>query len=204
MDRQAKVGIAGAALLLVALILVLTVESQGVDDPVLSYPVTWPVSEAGATTQEGRLTEGESTTIGIDLPTFNVTTVEVVLTWSDDVGEPDAFNLTVVGPTGELTATAASDTGEARVRFDVAEPPSVSEVRGLSPANAGARLAAEETTAAAIGTWQVTIELSSAPGQRPVPGLPDLEVQPDGANPFQLLFRYNAYRAELGEPLPPA
>lgn len=203
MERDAVIGIAGGVVLVAALVVVLVAESGSAPETQLTYPVQWLEAEAGTTREEQQLAEGEQAQLQFGLPARNVTTVELLLQWTDDSGNPDTFNLSVEGPGGEPVAVASSDTGEIVLRFELNPLPAATNVRATDQTAAARQLVQDHASDDGRGTWTATVTLASAPGQRPVPQVPDLEVQPDGSNNFTLQFSYDVYRAQVGEPLPP-
>lgn len=204
MRTDAVVGAVGGIVLVIALGAVLLHESGTAPEASLTFPVSWRVEEGGSTARDGELDEGEVGEFEFELASPNVTRVRVTLSWQDENGDPDRFNLTVRGPSGASFGTATSDSGTAALNFDVQVPPGVQEVRAGSPGEAAARLAQRETSTRGLGTWTMVVELVSAPGVRPVPGVPDLVVQPDGTNDFTVAFSHDVYRPQLGAPVPPS
>ncbi len=192
---------AGAAVLIAALFGVFAYESDQAEVPMQTFPVSWPVDPGPATTHTGELEEDESSNVTVALSASNVTRVEVSLTWTDDVGQPDEFRLTVQPPGGAARQANATN-GTILLTFPMRAPPAVDHFNTTTRTQATER-ASSHASQGGLGDWGITVTLEDAPGQRPVPNAPELEIEPDGSNSFELSFRYEAYRANLGDPDPP-
>ncbi|MDX1611499.1 MAG: hypothetical protein R3185_03955 [Candidatus Thermoplasmatota archaeon] len=200
MSRSPWVVAAVAGVLVLGLVGVLVYEAGRTPDPSLTFPVTWSTSPAGGQERQGDLEEEENETFTFQLGSPNVTSVQVALTWTDDSGDPDRFNLSVVGPDGIEPVRRNGSNGSVVLRIPVAPVPTVEQAQGPSRDRVEASLARSHASSAGVGGWQVTVGLEDAPGQRPVPQAQDLETQPDGSNSFVLTFSYTVYRAQVADP----
>lgn len=203
MHRDLVVGILGAAVLLVGLLVVFIYESSSTPAPDLAFPVTFATRDGGAVTQRGDLAQGEETSHAFELPVENATSARIVLDWTDDVGDPDLFNLTVSGP-GGLTLSREGSTGSIEIDLPLTPAPAARTILGEDRASVSAAAEAQFSATAGEGAWSIVVRLVDAPGQRPVPQAPQVEIQPDGANDYELVFGYQFFVAVIGEPMAPA
>lgn len=188
MKRDTIIGIVGTLLLVSAMVGIFRFEAaQGGGS---SWTVTWETAEVAGPREEGTTAAGVTTPLELAFAQPNVTRNEFLLTWTDDVGSPDAFELRVTNPAGE-NWTGASDTGRIRVLIeDLAPMPGEMRILAPSEAEAEARTARDATTRAADGVWGVTVYLPRARGVE-APG--GVEVQPDGGNAWELGTTFTTY-----------
>lgn len=199
MDRRVLVGAVGVVLL-AALVAVLAFTGSEADGRSLAYDVEWPVEPGPATTRSGQLEEGRNDSYTFELDRPNVTEVRLQLTWEDDGGQPDRFQLRAAPPNG-TAVTNASRNETINLTFELQQPPELATVEAENRSQAQQQVA-QQATRAGAGVWEVEVTLEDAPGRRPVPGA-DLETEPDGSNSYELTFAHDAFHAELGEAGPP-
>lgn len=197
------IGIIGGLALVAGLVVVFAYEASTTPEATLVYPVTWSVQEAGASERTAELEEDEAAAFQFNVSARNLTTVRILLAWEDDVGQPDRFNLTVVDPFTGQTRTRSATNGSIPLVYTLSSVPDVGNLSAPDRGRAQERLNQDHARQAGTGSWQVTVRLEDAPGQRPVPAAEELETQPDGANSFSLSIRYNAYAAQVGAPRAP-
>lgn len=156
----------------------------------------WDVSFESSTTAgpsaTGTTREGEASLVGLEVANANVTSAEFVLTWTDDVGAPDLFELLVTSPSGETRAGNGS-AGRVRVAFEriAVHPP---DIRLLGE-DALRRAAEDYADAKAVGRWNVTVRLVTA-GDATAPA-GGLVLQADAGNAWTLTSLLTTYRAEV-------
>lgn len=194
------VGIVGGAVLLVGMIGVFLYEAQNAPTPNLTFPVRWSVDDGSQVQRNGELEEDEEQDFSFDLPRPNATRVQIQLTWEDDVGQPDRFNLTITNPATQQTETFSSDNGTISVTYPLNPVPEVANVTAAEASQARQMIADEHTGQLGQATWPATVTLVSAPGQRPVPQAGSIETQPDGENSFRISFSFEIYRGTVQEP----
>ncbi|HWH09178.1 MAG TPA: hypothetical protein VNX21_08260, partial [Candidatus Thermoplasmatota archaeon] len=135
---------------------------------------------------------GATTPAELEVATPNVTRIAFTLRWTDDVGAPDRFNLTIGGPDGR-NWSAEGDDGEVTVLVEGLAPvPGEIRLLAAGQAEAEARVARDATTRAADGVWTAFVRLVSAPGLLAPAG--GVEVQPDGQNAWALTATLTTYR----------
>lgn len=149
-----------------------------------SYQLTYPIVSEDGPTARGRASEGTATTVPFSISTLNVTSVVFELSWTDDVGAPDEFELRV------QNQSVRSADGKARLEFaSLAIPPGRS--RELAPN--GEEAAARASAPVAGPAWSVEVLLVSAPGESPVPGV---VVRADGQNEWTLSSVVSFYKVD--------
>lgn len=198
MDRRLVISIAGGVLLAVALVGVLLAEADDGGRTVLTFPIAWSTEDGPTSTRTGTLEEGENESFGIGVAPTNVTEVEVRLVWEDDVGERDTFRLSVTPPGGP-ERTNASRNGTVVLTFPLASVPDAQSINASDPEAARQQALDRFTTRQGQGTWNVTVTLESAPGQRPVPNAPQLETEPDGSNDYQMSVSFSRYTGQVAD-----
>lgn len=193
------VGIVGGAVLLAGMIGVFIYEAQNAPATSLTFPVRWTVDDASQVQRNGQLDEGQERDLRFNLSRSNATSAQIRLTWEDDVGQPDRFNLTITNPATQQTETFSSTNGTISVTYPLNPVPEVANVTAEDASQARQRLAEEHTGRLGQAIWPATVTLVDAPGQRPVPQAGSIETQPDGQNSFQISFSYEAYRGTVQE-----
>ncbi len=196
MDRRLAIAIAGGVVLAVGLVGVLLVEADDASDPVLTFPISWSTEEGPPETRSETLDEGENATYAIQIPETNLTHVEARLVWEDDSGDRDRFELAVTPP-GGATQTNASRNGTVVIDVQQAPVPTASTVNASDPDAAREQAQRRYASERGQGVWTVRVTLTDAPGQRPVPGAPELEIEQDGSNDFQLRVTYERYTGQI-------
>lgn len=193
MKKDLVIGIVGTVILVTAMIGVFRYEaSRGGGS---SFEVTWSEATRDGPGAQGATQAGVTTPEEIDVNATNVTGIEWVLTWTDDVGNPDEFNLTVTSPSGENRSIQGTN-GRLSVVFEgIAPMPGEMRILAASQAEAEGRIARDATTRGAEGTWGVAIRLVRAPGVvSPTSGV---EVPPDGQNAWTLASTLTVYEPRI-------
>lgn len=198
MERRTVILAATGVVLLAALAGVLWAEGQEGPSPVVTFPVTWDTERTSPVTNEGELEEGESESYAFQVEQANVTTVATRLVWEDDGGGRDRFRLNLTTPQGR-TFSNASANGTLALRANVTQVPTERAVNATGLAEAREQTVRRHGSTAGQGVWTVTVTLTSAPGQRPVPGS-DVEIEEDGSNSYQLVFAYETFAAQVQAP----
>lgn len=184
--RDRVVGIVGTVVLVVALVGVVRFELSQRGG---GFDVEFRTVAAPAGDRDGSLAEGATERLAFEVARANVTRMEWILTWGDDVGTPDRFNLTVTSPRGE-TRSVEGDRERLALAFEhlaVAPPPLT--LAG-SEATLDARLAALANRDAS-GTWSATVTLVRA-GDQEAGGVALVQ---DPGNAWTLVARTLAYEA---------
>lgn len=122
------------------------------------YAVSWPVADQTPVVRNGSLSAG-SAVMEFIVVDVNVATVRASVSWSPSPGSE--VNLTIAGPDGAPTTSAASSDGRLVLELPVNPVPQVPGIPAPS------RLSAETiatffTGTAGMGTWTVTIRGSEA------------------------------------------
>lgn len=194
MKKDLVIGLVGTAILVTAMIGVFRFEAAQSGS---SFDVAWPTATAAGPSEEGRTEEGQETPVELNVTASNVTRIEFVLEWTDDVEQsgPDTFELRVTAPNG--TEYAAEPSAEGRlvvVADNLALVPQPIRVTGSSAEDAEETLAPRYTSTAATGMWSVRVvmveagETSTAAGSLPVPQ--------DNGNDWTLTTQVTTYEAE--------
>lgn len=102
-----------------------------------------------AETHTGTLTESSSDDYEPVLAGAGLARLEAHLTWSDDVGEADRFEVTILNAAGEQVARQGADSGVIDIVIDIQDVP---ESGSMPDAWDGEQ------------TWTVTVRLLEAPG----------------------------------------
>lgn len=194
MKKDLVIGIVGTVILVVAMIGVFKYEaSRGGGS---SFQVTWAEATAAGPSESGTLQEGASDAKDLDVNATNVTKIEWTLSWTDDVGNNDAFEFVVTSPSG-VNRTGEGSNGKASVVFEnLTAMPAEMRILASSEADAEARIARDATTTAAQGVWVVSIRLASAPGQASPGGV---DVPPDNGNAWSLTSTLTVYEPRFAQ-----
>lgn len=201
MNKDTVVGILGAVILVAAMVGIFYYE--GTQAPAGAGVATggagplslnWTTSSVAGPSARGQTTEGDSTEERVNVSAANLTRIEFVLEWADDVmnSGPDVFNVTVTSPAGD-TLTGTGRDGRATVTFSPVNP--------VPTATRGSQADLERLrTTNGTGTWLVVIELSDAGDVMvgpleppPVPGAPT----EDTGNEWKLSTRLTSYEAQV-------
>lgn len=195
--KDTIIGIVGAVILVAALVGVFYLEgSQGGAAGGTPNEVSWTDRSLDGPELSGETEEGSSTNDTLPVPHGNLTTFDVVLTWTDDIGDPDRFRLTVTSPDGALVKEAEGESGRLNVTFpDVNTVPPETTVYGDSEDDARSKVAQQHTRTRGMGNWTVTIELVDAGDFSPIPGGPP--AQEDTSNTWELTSEITVYEPEL-------
>lgn len=191
MNKDLIVGIVGAAILVSAMVGVFRYEAARTSSAVFDVAFD-SVTDAGTRTS-GSTDEGDETAATVPVERRNVTRIEWVLEWTDDVGGPDVFNVTVTSPDGR-THSAQADGGTVSVAFDdLAVLPPEMRLTGQGEADVRARAEQSYGSQAAIGDWSVVVKLVDAGDQ--VTPVGNVVVQEDAGNEWTLTPRLTYYEA---------
>lgn len=196
MNRDTIVGIAGAAILLSAMVGILYVQGANAPQEAV-YKVAWTTEKDSLPAITGRATNGAPSEMNVTLAIANLTGATFTLTWTDDdPSVADAFTLTVTTPSGKRLSPASGGSGTLTVTAspeDLNTPPATDQVAAGDEATARAKLADGSTKKAGMGEWLVTISVT-ARGNVPdnVPTLPT-GPQPDKGNDWSLAVDYETY-----------
>lgn len=187
MSRDRVVSVVGATILVLALAGVVRFELGQRE----GYDVAFPVRAQALPGASGALQEGASAPAPLTLALPNVTRLELVLTWADDVGAPDTFQLTLTSPEG-VARTAQGDAGRLALAFEgiaVAPPPLV-----LTGSEASVRERLDGyASRAGEGAWVALVALLDAGDQVAPAG--GLTLREDAGNAYALAARALAYEA---------
>lgn len=189
-QRDSWLGTVGVALLVLALVGVFIYESS--PSAGSAFRVTFPVATLAGPSAAAHGLEGETSVAPFTVMTGNLTRVDIVLSWTDDVGEPDTFQLAATSPSGETKEVEGSAGRLALAFSDLASVPIDTHVLAASKPDAQARVAQSASSTAGTGAWLVTVKLVRAPGLAPAGGV---ELQKDGANDWVISSALTMYRA---------
>lgn len=191
LNRDTAVGIVGAIVLVAAMAGVFFYERSQFS----SYEVAWQAQEAGTASDDGSLDEGASQDHTFTADGEGLSTVRVTLTWTDDVGQPDTFEVTVQGPNGTYSDSDDGASSPLEVEVPIHEAPDTTTATGRSLEDARDQANASATWTDGTGDWTVTVTLVDAPGeQTPVGGQ---ETDPDGSQEYELAFSYERWEPSL-------
>lgn len=184
------VGIVGTVILVAAMVGVFKYEAGRGGGQ--SWRVTWTEGAEDGPQAQGTTQAGGTTVEELNVSAANVTRITFTLRWTDDVGAPDTFNLTIGGPDGQAYSAEGSN-GEVSVTVEgLAPTPGEMRLLAATQAEAESRVARDATTRAADGVWGASVKLVTAPGLLAPAG--GVEVQPDGANAWTLTATLTTYR----------
>lgn len=192
--KDLAIGLVGTLILLAAMVGVFRFEAAQAGD---AYRVSWPTATAAGPGDEGRSTEGQETAVDLNFTSVNITRIEFVLSWEDDVAEsePDTFTLRVVAPNGTAYEAEAASGGELVIdAAGLALVPQEIRVNGASKERVERDLVTRYANDAATGIWQVTVTMVEAGGTSgPAGGLP---LPQDDGNDWTLTTRVTTYSAD--------
>lgn len=197
-NRDTLVGILGAAVLVAAMAAVFAFERSRFQE----YDVTWSMEEAGPRTMNGTLDEGDTdpytvTLSAEDLPEGRaMAQVRATVEWSDDVGDPDTFSVTVEGPGNESAGPTEDDGGSVAIEAMVIAEPDATTASGRSPEDAEDQAAAKLDAEQGIGEWTVEVTLEEAPGE-PDDGNPVTDEESDGSNDYTLTVAWDVWEPSV-------
>lgn len=195
MKKDMVVGIVGTVILVAAMVGVFRYEAARGGGQ--SWQVTWAEATAPGPEADGSTNAGATTPVELNVTTPNVTAIRFTLTWTDDAGNPDTFNLTIGGPDGR-NWSAEGSSGEITVTVEGLAPmPAPMSILAASQAEAEARVARDATTHAAEGVWGASVMLVSAPGVPAPAG--GVEVVPDGRNAWTLTATLVTYEPAFAQ-----
>lgn len=195
MKKDLVIGIVGTLILLTAMVGVFRYEAS---QRGASFDVSWETRSLEAAALEGGTNEGETTAETVTLDHLNLTTVEFVLSWTDETANtaPDEFNVTVTSPEG-VTRSATASNGALVVTFEnISRPPPPVRLLGGDQDAVAAQAARDYATRVGTGVWHVNVTLVNAgdyaaDGTVPVPQLQD------NANAWTLTPRLTVFEARV-------
>lgn len=195
MKRDLVIGIVGAAILLAAMVGVFRYEAARAGD---AFDVAWTTETSAGPSTSGQTAEGAESQVTLSVNQTNLTSLTFFLNWTDDIGDPDEFELTVIDPDG-VSQTVTGSTGSLAVTFsNLSATPPPTRTLGQDEADARARLAQANTGTAGIGTWSFVVRLVDAGDQSvPAAGVPITE---DTGNAWTLETRQESYAPQLSRP----
>lgn len=192
MKRDLVIGIVGATILVAAMVGVFRYEASQVSGT--AWDVAWRDANVAGTVVNGITQEGETTPVSMEVTHTNVTMATFTLTWVDDIGDPDEFELTVTSPTGEKKTAPSSTSGRIELAFtDLVTEPSPMRIFANDRLEAEQRVAREHTSTAAMGEWIVEVRLVNAGGVT----AGGITVIPDENNEWTLKPTFRTYAADL-------
>lgn len=175
-NRDTVVGVAAALVLVGAMAGVFLYERSQFDE----YPVTWETTTSATLEETASLGEGDERSHELAASAAGISHVDATLTWTDDVGDPDSFTLTLEAPNGSTTSDSG-DGGEIQLASGVTPAPDVSSVAGRSPDEAREQANGTVDSTKGQGSWTATVSLDEAPGTDQAVG-----GQEDGANDYNV------------------
>ena len=191
--KDMVVGIVGTVILVAAMVGVFNYEAGRGGGQ--SWRVSWSEAEEAGPQAEGTAQAGGTAIEDLNVTAANVTRATFTLTWTDDVGAPDTFNLTISAPDGTMRWAEGSN-GEVEVVFEGLAPmPGEMTFLAATQEEAEARAARDATTFNAVGVWGASVLLASAPGTVSPGG--GIELPPDGANAWTLTVTLTTYRPSV-------
>lgn len=196
MKKDLIIGLIGTAILVTAMIGVFRFEAAQASS---AYDITFTSSSEAGPGEAGRLEEGETAEVTLNLTTRNLTRIEFKLTWTDDVMQsaPDSFELHLTSPDGRnFTAPADEDGDLVIIVEDLAVTPPAVQESGTSREAVEERVIDKYATTGGVGLWTVAIVLVEA-GDTAAPA-GNLAIQQDNGNEWTLETTLTAYRAEIG------
>lgn len=185
-NRDVLVGVAGAALLVAAMAGVFFYERAQFE----TYDVTWEQIEAGSETETGTLEEQASGSYTFTADADRLSSVVLTLSWTDETGDPDTFEVAVQGPNGTYSDTAEGDASPLEVEIPVQGEPGITTATGRSIADARDQLNTSAAWTNGTGGWSVTVTLTDAPGGQ-------LPIEEDGSQDYELSFAYERWEPTL-------
>lgn len=195
--KDTIIGVVGAVILVAALTGVFYYEGSSAEGAGggSQWDVTWATETEEGPSADGSTDEDETTEETLAVSATNMTDATFTLTWTDDQGSPDTFNLTVTSPTGE-TRSAEGDSEEISVTFEgVNEVPEEATVPGDSESEAREQAASQYTSKRGQGDWTVEIACVNAGDTDPVgAGEP---IEEDTGNSWELSSELTVYVAQL-------
>lgn len=180
MERETVVGIAWAVGLVMAMAGVFAYEYATFE--LGDYNVA--ETEEVLLTETGSLQENADESFTVTVPGSDLVAVVARVTWTDDVGDPDTFEVTIRGPDGFDPWSDGSSSGNLAVRAEVAPATFDNPVEAVDEADAVAQTDHEAPYSGDMD-WTITVRLQSAPGAEVVPGVP-VGATADGSNSFTL------------------
>lgn len=188
LKRDLIIGIVGAVILIAAMVGVFRYEAARAGT---AFDYDWRVEAGPGPQLSGETAEGSRSDVTMDVEQPHLASLTFVLSWVDDIGEPDEFRFTVITPEGD-SQTIQGSSGRLEVTFDELAPQPLP----------GRILAADETAArervegqlpsAGLGTWSFRIELLQAGDETaPIAGLPP--ITEDTGNTWKLETQQGVY-----------
>lgn len=179
-NRDTTIGVVGSLVLIAAMAGVFLYERGQFDD----YTITWGTAEGVLASDDGTLSQGASQSFEAVVAHEGVARVRAVVTWTDDAGDPDTFEVVVRDPGGAEVDRQSGSSGEVMAEATVTEAPARTSVAARSPEDARDQAMAGLDASAGQGTWTVEVLLVEAPGTT-LPGA-NVEAAADGSNDFDV------------------
>lgn len=188
-NREAIVGAVGTAVLVAAMVGLFFYERAQFE----AYEVSWTQREADDGTRSGTLEAGASESYTFTASEQRLAGVSAALTWSDDAGAPDTFELAIQGPNGTYQQTAEGDASPLEIEIPVKETPETTKMTARSLEGARQQVNASASWTNGTGEWSMTVTLVSAPGDQ----IAGQEAMEDGSQSYELTFAYDRWVAAL-------
>lgn len=190
-NRDTAVGLAGAAVLIAAMAGVFFYERAQFG----TYAVAWEQTEAGSVLEGGTLEEQASQSYTFTADADRLSRIVLTLSWTDDVGDEDTFEVAYEGPNGTYADTMEATSSPLVIEVPIHEAPGTSTVTARGAEDARAQLNTSASWTNGTGDWTVTVTLVDAPGeQAPIGGQ---ETDPDGSQDYELAFTYERWEPSL-------
>ncbi len=158
-----------------------------------TYDVAWEAREHTMLTDAGTLDEGASNTHTFQATANRIASVEVEVTWEDDVGDPDTLEVSIDGPGDALQGDASGASSPLTVTIPVHDEPNTTTVAGRSPENARTQLNDTAAWTTGQGEWTVTVTLVSAPGET----VAGQETEADGTQDYDVTLTVHRWTPTL-------
>lgn len=188
-NRDVVIGIAGAAILIAAMAGVFFYERAQFAE----YDVSWNQVQAGSSSEDGTLNEGQDRSYTFTADADRLSSITLTLSWTDDVGAGDTFEVVVQGPDGTYTASQEASSSPLEVSIPIREAPETTTTVARSLEDAREQLNETEGWTNGTGDWSATVTLVDAPGEQ----LAGQETAPDGDQDYELAFLYERWEPTL-------
>lgn len=185
-NRDVLIGIAGAAILIATMTGVFFYERARFTE----YDVTWHQVQAGSETETGSLDAQTSESYTFTADADRLSSVTLTLSWTDDAGEPDTFEVALQGPNGTYSDTADGASPPLTVEVPIHGDPGIRTATGRSLEDARDQLNTSTSWTNGTGDWSVTVTLVDAPGGQ-------LPTEEDGSQDYELSFAYERWEPML-------
>jgi len=201
MHKDTVVGILGAVILVAAMVGIFYYEGTQVPGGTSTVGgngstlrVNWTSVPVDGPQQQGSTNEGGSSDTSVSLNQTNITSIEFMLQWTDDIPNsgPDHFRMTVTPPNGtNISGADAEGDASFSVNIPVGSAPNATTASALQ--------LAQWVSTKGMGNWTVHIELTNAGdvGQDPpVPPPVPIPNVTDTGNGWTLMVHVSTYQAK--------